>query len=53
MGGLVGGDGHQVLVEGVGKTGGDEVGVGVVGESFTVELVFQVLEGESIVEDGR
>ena len=51
VGGFVGGDFHQVLVEGVGETGGEEVGVGVVGETFTVELVLQVLEGESIVED--
>ena len=53
VGSLVGGHFHQVLVEWVWETGGDEVGVGVVGETFTVELVLQVLEGESVIEDVR
>ena len=51
MGGLVAGDGHQVLVEGVGEPGGDKVGLGVVGQTLAVELVLEVLQGQSIVED--
>ena len=51
VGGLVAGDGHQVLVEGVGEPGGDKVGLGVVGQTLAVELVLEVLQGQSIVED--
>jgi len=51
VGGLVGGDGLQVLVEGVGETGSDEVGLGVVRKTLPVKLVLEVLKGKSVVED--
>ena len=49
--GLVRGDFLQVGIEGRVEAAGCEVGLGEVGQSFSVEGVFQVLEGESIVED--
>ena len=51
MGSLVVRNLTQVLVERVCETSGDEVGLGVVRQTFTVELVLEVIEGESVVED--
>ena len=51
MGSLILGDLLQVVVEGVGETSFDEVGLDVVGKTLTVELVFQVLKIECVVED--
>lgn len=51
VGGLVVGDLLQVGVEWVGETGCDEVGLGVVGKTLTVELVLEMLEGKSVVKD--
>ena len=51
VGCLVRGDFHQIRVEGVGEASVDEVRLRVVGKTFTVELVFEVLESESIIED--
>lgn len=53
MGGFVVGDFFQVVVEGVCESGFDEVGLGIVGEAFTVELVLEVLESQSVVEDAN
>jgi hypothetical protein len=51
VGSLIVGDFLQVVVEGVGKTSFDEIGLGVVGKTLTVELVFQMLKSECVVED--
>lgn len=48
---FVGGDFFQVGVEGRVEAAGCEVGLGEVFETFLVEGVFEVLEGEGIVED--
>jgi hypothetical protein len=48
---FVRGDFHQVGVEGVREAGGNELGLGVVGQTLTVELILEVLEGKSIVKD--
>ena len=51
MGGFIVGNLLKVLIDGVRETSCDEVGLGIVGETFTVELVLEVLEGEGVVED--
>ena len=51
MGRFVGGDLLQVGVEGGVEAGGGEGGFGEVGETGAVEGVFEVLEGEGVVED--
>lgn len=51
MGGLVARNLLQVLVEGGREAGFGEGGSAVVGESLAVEGVFEVLEGEGVVED--
>ena len=51
MAGLIGSNLLQVLVEGVGEAGSDELGLGVVLETLAVEGVLEVLEGERVVED--
>lgn len=48
---LILGDLNQVLVEWVGETSIEELLVGVVGQTLTVEGVLEVLKGKSIVED--
>ena len=48
---LVLGDGLQVAVEGGVEAGSGELGLGVVGQTFAVELVLEVLQGESVVQD--
>lgn len=53
LGGFVAGDVFQVVVEGVRECCFDVVSLGVVGETFAVELVLEVLEGESVVEDAN
>lgn len=51
VGFLVDGDFGQARVGGGWDAGGDEVGGGEFGEAFAVEGCFEVLEGESILED--
>ncbi len=51
VGHFVRGDFFEVGVEGAGEAGGCEGGFGEVGEAFAVEGVFEVLEGEGVVED--
>ena len=51
MGGFVRRDGFEVAVEGGVEARVGEVGLGEVGEAGSVEGVFEVLEGEGIVED--
>lgn len=51
MRGFVSTDCLQVLVEGAVVAGGFEVGFGEVGESLTVEFVFEVFEGQGVAED--
>ena len=51
MRGFVGGDFFQVGVEGRVEAAGSEVGLREVLETFLVEGVFEVLEGEGVVED--
>jgi hypothetical protein len=51
MGGLIVGDFLEVGVEWVGETGLDEVLLGVVGKTLTVELVLELHEGQGVVED--
>lgn len=41
----------EVGVEGVCEAGGNELGLSVVCETFAVELVFEVLQSKSIVQD--
>jgi hypothetical protein len=48
---FVRGDFHQVGVEGVREAGSNELGLGIVGQTLTVELILEVLQGKSIVED--
>ena len=48
---LIEGDFLEVGVEGGVETGGREVGFGKVGQTGLVEGVFEVLEGEGVVED--
>ena len=50
MGHLIGGDLLEVGVEGGVEPGGSEVSLGVVGKTFTVELVLEVLQGQGVVE---
>lgn len=49
MSGFVSGDFAEVSIKGVGETGGEEVGVGVVGESFPVGFVFKMFESDDVV----
>ena len=51
MCGLVGGDFLEVGVEGGVEAGGCEVGFGEVLETCLVEVVFEMLESEGVVED--
>ena len=51
MSGLVGRNLLQVVVEGGVKSGGSEVALGVVRQTLTVELVFQMLQSQRIVKD--
>ena len=51
MSGLVRGDFFEVGVESGIEASGCEVGFGEVAESFSVESVFKMLEGKSVVED--
>jgi hypothetical protein len=53
VGGFVVGDLFRVVVEGVRECCFDAVSLGVIGETFAVELVLEVLEGESVVEDAN
>ena len=48
---LVRGDFLEVGVEGGVETSSGEVALGEVGETFTVEFVLEMLQGEGIVED--
>lgn len=41
----------EVGVEWVGESGLDEVLLGVVGKTLTVELILEVLKGQGVVED--
>lgn len=43
----------EVVVEGVLETRCDEVGLRVIGETFTIELVLEMLKGESVVENAN
>jgi hypothetical protein len=52
VGSLVAADGLDALVGGRVVAGGDEVGLGEVGETLLVEVVLEVLEGQGVVEDG-
>ena len=45
------GDFHQVLIEGIGEPGIDEVLMSEIGKSMTVKRVFQMLKRERIIED--
>ena len=51
VGGFIAGNFLKVLIKRVRETSCDEVGLGIVGETFTVEFVLEVLEGEGVVED--
>lgn len=53
MGGLIVGDLLKVLIEGLVVASFREVGLGEVGETFAVELVFEMFEGQGIVKDVR
>lgn len=41
----------EIVVEWIGKAGSDELGLGVVGKAFLVELALQILQGQGIIED--
>ena len=51
MSGLVTGDFFEVGVEGGVEAGVCEIGLGEVTDTRFVEVVFEVLEGEGVVED--
>ena len=51
MGGFVDGDFFEVGVEGGVEAGACEVGLGEVLETLLIEGVFEMLKGESVVED--
>jgi hypothetical protein len=53
VGSLVVGDLFQVVVEGISETSCHEGGLRIVGETLSVELVLEVLESESVVEDAN
>jgi len=43
----------QVVIEGIRKTGSDEVRLSIVGQTLLIELALKVLERQSIVQDGN
>jgi len=51
VGHLIHGHSHQVLVERGVEPGRSELLLGVVGKTFAVEFVLEVLQGEGIVEN--
>lgn len=53
VGGLIVGDLLEVGIEGGVKSSFGKVCLGVVGETFAVEFVLEVLESESIVQDAN
>ena len=53
MSSLIAGDRLEVVVESRTESGGGELSLGIVGKTFTVELVLEVLKSQGVVEDLR
>ena len=43
----------QVVIEGIRKSGSDEIGLSIVGQTLLIELALKVLECQSIVQNGN